>query len=175
MKNREKKNQLVVHPFEPIFDCNSTVLILGSLPSPASRANYYYGHPQNCFWQTMAKLFGTQKPETREEKRAFVLSRGIALWDVLHSCEIAGAEDSSIKNPVPNKFQPILKNSKIKTIFTNGKKATELFQKLCAKEAGMNAICLPSTSPANRAQQAKPMFIEEWRKVAYAKILLIIP
>jgi len=158
-------HELVIHPFEPIFDSNSTVLILGSLPSPASRKNYYYGHKQNCFWLVMAKLFEVEKPETREEKRAFLLSKRIALWDVLHSCEIDGAEDSSIINPVPNKFQPILQNSKIKAIFTNGKKATELFQKLCAEEAGMNAIYLPSTSPANRAQQIKPTFFEEWKKV----------
>jgi len=158
-------HELVIHPFEPIFDSNSTVLILGSLPSPASRNNYYYGHKQNCFWLVMAKLFEVEKPETREEKRAFLLSKRIALWDVLHSCEIDGAEDSSIINPVPNKFQPILQNSRIKAIFTNGKKATELFQKLCAEEAGMNAIYLPSTSPANRAQQIKPTFFEEWKKV----------
>ena len=154
-----------IHPFEPIFDANSRVLILGSFPSPASRANYYYGHPQNRFWKTMAELFKEEMPTSREAKREFVLSHRLALWDVLHSCEIKGAEDSAIKNPIPNKFQPILSKSKICAIFTNGKKATELFQKLCAEEAGMNSIYLPSTSPANRAQQKKPEFMEQWGKV----------
>jgi hypoxanthine-DNA glycosylase len=155
-----------IHPFGPIFDANSRVLILGSFPSPASRANYYYGHPQNRFWKTLAELFNEPMPQAdRVSKKAFLLSHRIALWDVLHSCEITGANDSSISNPVPNKFQPIFVKSQICTIFTNGKKATELFQKLCAKEAGQNSIYLPSTSPANRAQQSKPDFMRSWEMI----------
>ncbi|MDR2581011.1 MAG: DNA-deoxyinosine glycosylase [Fibromonadaceae bacterium] len=143
-----------IHPFEPIFNESSRVLILGSFPSPASRANYYYGHPQNRFWKTLAELFNEPMPAPdRKSKRNFILSHKLALWDVLHSCEITGADDNTIRNPVPNKFQPMLAKSQICAIFTNGKKATELFQKLCAKEAGMDAVYLPSTSPANRAQQ----------------------
>jgi hypoxanthine-DNA glycosylase len=103
----------------------------------------------------------------RESKKAFLFSHRIALWDVLHSCEITGADDNSIKNPVPNKFKPLLAKSQIHTIFTNGKKATELFQKLCAKEAGQNSIYLPSTSPANRAQQGKPEFMRLWGNLLY--------
>ena len=156
----------LTHPFAPIFNANSRVLILGSFPSPASRANYYYGHPQNRFWKTLAELFNCPQPAPdRESKRNFILSHNLALWDVLHSCEITGADDNTIRNPIPNKFQPILAKSQICTIFTNGKKATELFQKLCAEEAGQNSIYLPSTSPANRAQQNKPEFMNLWREI----------
>jgi hypoxanthine-DNA glycosylase len=153
----------VIHPFEPIFNENSRVLILGSFPSPASRANYYYGHPQNRFWKTLSELFNEPLPAPDpESKRNFILSHCLALWDVLHSCEITGADDNSIRNPVPNKFQPILAKSQIHTIFTNGKKATELFQKLCVEEAGQSSIYLPSTSPANRAQHGKEEFMRKW-------------
>jgi len=139
---------------------------LGSFPSPASRVNYYYGHPQNRFWKTLSELFNCPPPNPDpESKRNFILERNLALWDVLHSCEITGADDNTIRSPVPNKFQPILSKSKISAIFTNGKKATELFQKLCAKEAGQNSIYLPSTSPANRAQQGKPEFMKLWEKI----------
>jgi hypoxanthine-DNA glycosylase len=156
----------VIHPFEPIFDENSRVLILGSFPSPASRANYYYGHPQNRFWKTLSELFGEPLPAPDpESKRNFILSHRLALWDVLHSCEITGADDNSIREPVPNKFQPILAKSQIHAIFTNGKKATELFQKLCTEEAGQNSIYLPSTSPANRAQHGKEEFMRRWGEI----------
>ncbi|MCL2207814.1 MAG: DNA-deoxyinosine glycosylase [Fibromonadales bacterium] len=156
----------ITHPFPPIFNANSRVLILGSFPSPASRANYYYGHPQNRFWKTLSELFNCKPPDPDpESKRNFILERNLALWDVLHSCEINGADDNTIRSPVPNKFKPMLAKSKISAIFTNGKKATELFQKLCAKEAGQNSIYLPSTSPANRAQQGKPEFMQLWENV----------
>ncbi|MCL2100952.1 MAG: DNA-deoxyinosine glycosylase [Fibromonadales bacterium] len=161
----------ITHPFEPIFNENSRVLILGSFPSPASRANFYYGHSQNRFWKTIAELFNEPMPASdSESKRNFILSHNLALWDVLHSCEITGADDSTIRNPVPNKFQHILAKSKISAIFTNGKKATELFQKLCAKEAGMDAVYLPSTSPANRAWHGKAGFMQEWGKILLTRL-----
>jgi hypoxanthine-DNA glycosylase len=167
---------MLIHPFDPIFNADSCVLILGSFPSPASRSNYYYGHPHNRFWKTLSELFNERVPEPdRESKKAFLFSHKIALWDVLHSCEITGADDNSIKNPVPNKFKPMLAKRQIRAIFTNGKKATELFQKLCAKEAGQNSIYLPSTSPANRAQQGKPEFMRQWGRVASFQSLKCSP
>ncbi|MCL2102392.1 MAG: DNA-deoxyinosine glycosylase, partial [Fibromonadales bacterium] len=135
------------------------------------------GHPQNRFWKTIAELFNEPMPASdSESKRNFILSHNLALWDVLHSCEITGADDSTIRNPVPNKFQPILAKSKIRAIFTNGKKATELFQKLCAEEAGMDAVYLPSTSPANRAWHGRAGFMREWGKVLlFLCFMLIVP
>uniref|UniRef100_UPI0024807CB2 DNA-deoxyinosine glycosylase n=1 Tax=Liquorilactobacillus sicerae TaxID=1416943 RepID=UPI0024807CB2 len=90
------------------------------------------------------------------------LKHRVAIWITLKEADIIGAQDSTIKNPVPNDFSDILKNSQIGTIFTEGKKATELFNKLAAPKIGRKSVYLPSTSPANRATQAKPVFMERW-------------
>jgi hypoxanthine-DNA glycosylase len=127
---------------------------------------FYYGHPQNVFWKTLAKVLGVVEPERNVEmRRKFLLENRIAVWDVLASCEIEGAADSSIKNPVGNDFGDLLVNSSVSVIFTTGKKATELFNELCAERAGMRAEYLPSTSPANRYLQGKPEFWEVWQRV----------
>ncbi len=147
------KNALVYHSLEPVWDESCTILILGTMPSPASRENgFYYSHPQNRFWQVMSAVFNEPLPYTNEQKKKFVLSHGIALWDVLASCEITGAEDSSIRKPVANDFAEILAHSAIRTIYTTGEKASSLYKKLCRASTGMNAEPLPSTSPANRGR-----------------------
>ncbi|MDR0579020.1 MAG: DNA-deoxyinosine glycosylase [Campylobacteraceae bacterium] len=157
----------LIHPWECVFDENSKILILGSFPSPKSREyGFYYGHPQNIFWKTLARTLKQDEPANDiVSKKAFLLQNRIALWDVLHSCKIEGAADSTIKSPIANDFSYILKNSKIKAIFTTGKKASVLFEKLCAKNIGFDSIYLPSTSPANCAQQKNEKFLKEWRKI----------
>lgn len=142
----------VNHILKPIFDKNSKILILGTIPSPKSReVGFYYGHPQNRFWKVLSDILNEMVPETKEEKTKLLLKHNIALWDVLDSCEIEGASDSTIKNPKPNNLNEIIKKSNIKTIFVNGKKAEALYKKLCEKETGIPCIYLPSTSPANCA------------------------
>ena len=135
----------------PVFDRNSRVLILGTIPSPKSReVNFYYGHPQNRFWKLLGELFGEDiaKKET-EEKREFLLSHKIALWDVLSSCDIKGASDQSIKSAKPNNINLILTAAPIKNIFTTGQRADFFYKKLCYPKTKMSAVCLPSPSPAN--------------------------
>jgi len=159
----------LIHPWPPLFDARSKILILGTFPSPKSRQmGFPYGHPQNIFWETLAEVIGQPPPAREAAVRRFALDNRIALWDVLHACDIDGASDASIKNPEGNLFAPILAQSRISAIFTTGKAATNLFNKLCAAEAGMAAIYLPSTSPANRAAQVKAGFIEQWQLVAEA-------
>ncbi|MDR1272662.1 MAG: DNA-deoxyinosine glycosylase [Clostridiales Family XIII bacterium] len=157
----------VTHPWPPVCDGHSRILILGTFPSPKSReAGFYYGHPQNVFWRTLAELLDEPVPDrSRASMDAFLLRNRIALWDVIQSCEIDGASDMSIRNPKPNRFRPLIDRTDIAAIFTTGKKATGLFNRLCAEEAGMEAIYLPSTSPANRALQAKPSFMEQWAHI----------
>ena len=117
----------VYHTLAPVFDGNSRVLILGSMPSPKSRAaGFYYAHPQNRFWKTLAAVFGVPPFLSTEEKRAFCAERGIALWDVIAECDITGASDASVKNAVPNDFSLIFTACDIKTIFTTGKLAHDL-------------------------------------------------
>lgn len=140
----------VTHTLQPVYDKDSRVLILGTIPSPKSREyGFYYGHPQNRFWKVLAALFQADIPNDNEAKRKFVLSHHIALWDVLASCTIAGASDSSIKNPVPNDIGRILSESDIRAVITTGQKAFSLYKKYCEPSTGKAAICLPSTSPAN--------------------------
>ncbi|MBR6743976.1 MAG: DNA-deoxyinosine glycosylase [Clostridia bacterium] len=138
----------IEHPFDPVYDANSKILILGSFPSVRSRAdNFYYGHPQNRFWKLLAKLYGTPTPQTVEEKRAFLLRNGIALWDVIASCEIENSSDQSIRNAVVNDLSEIFEKADIRAVFVNGKAAFRLYRKYHEREA----VCLPSTSPANAA------------------------
>ena len=95
----------LVHTIAPVYDARSRVLLLGTFPSPKSRASgFFYGHPQNRFWRVMAAVLDVPAPRSNEEKAALMLSRRIALWDVLQSCGITGASDASIKDPKPNDF-----------------------------------------------------------------------
>lgn len=140
----------IIHPFEPIYNKESKVLILGSIPSPKSREiGFYYGHPQNRFWKILSQVFEEPIPITREEKIDFVLNYHIALWDVVKSCEIKGASDSTISKVEVNDFNKLIEKTKIKYIITTGKKADQLYQKYCLKDTKIPSICLPSTSPAN--------------------------
>ena len=132
------------------------MLILGSFPSVTSRETcFFYGHPQNRFWKTLAGVYGETVPNTIDEKKAFLLNHGIALWDVIASCEIEGSSDVSIKNAVPNDLTLILHAAQIERIYTNGGTAHRLYRRYLEKQTGMEAICLPSTSPANAAWTAE--------------------
>lgn len=156
---------MVEHPISPVFDSNSKILILGSFPSVKSReANFFYGHPQNRFWKVLATVFDTMVPITIEEKRAFLLANGVAVWDVIQSCDIVGSSDSSIKNVVANDLCVILDNAPIEQIFVNGKTAEQYYKKYIEKEIGRKAICLPSTSPANAAWNVERL-VEQWRQI----------
>ena len=146
------KPQTVHHTLEPLFDENSRVLILGTMPSPKSReAGFYYYHPQNRFWRVLSAVLEEPLPETIEGRRALCLRRGIALWDVLASCEIEGAADAAIRHPVPNDIPWLVRQADIRAIFCTGAKAYELYQKLIFPTFGVPAVRLPSTSPANAA------------------------
>lgn len=142
----------VTHPLEPVFDERSRVLVLGTMPSPKSReTGFYYNHPQNRFWKVMAALFDEPLPRTNEEKRALALSHGIALWDVLAECTIAGAADGTIAECVPNDIGRVLAQAPIEAVFCTGAKATELYRRYCEDRTQMGCVRLPSTSPANAA------------------------
>lgn len=144
--------QRVEHPLDPVFDDESRVLILGTMPSPKSReTGFYYNHPQNRFWRVMARIFNESQPCTNEEKRQLVLRHRIALWDVLASCEIEGAKDVSIAQCVPNDISFITTKAPIRAIFCTGAKATELYNRYCKEQTGIGCVRLPSTSPANAA------------------------
>ena len=141
-----------LHSIEPIYDENSKILILGSFPSVKSREErFFYAHPQNRFWRVLARAFGAQLPQSIEEKKHFLLSNRIALWDVIASCDIEGSSDVTIKNATANDLSRITSVAKIEKIILNGKTAEKYFNKYLRQNININAISLPSTSPANAA------------------------
>ena len=143
-------SSLVIHPIPPVFDLYSRILILGTMPSPKSRETaFYYAHPQNRFWKVLSSVFDMRIGNGKEEKTEFLLSHKIALWDVIKSCEIVGADDSSIRNPQPNDLRIITDVASISHIFTTGTAAGNLYSRYCAKQTGIQATVLPSTSSAN--------------------------
>lgn len=142
----------VTHTFEPVFDGNSKVLILGTFPSVKSREqNFYYGHPQNRFWRVVAAVCGCAVPAAIPEKKEMLLREQIAIWDVIASCDITGSSDASIRNVQANDIRRILEVVPEIRIFANGAKAHQLYQKYMQQAAGREATRLPSTSPANAA------------------------
>ena len=144
--------QKLSHTFEPVWNENSTVLILGSFPSVKSREEgFYYGHPRNRFWKVLAAVKGEDEPTSIDGKKEFLLRNRIAVWDVIASCEIKGSSDSSIRNVIVNDFSEILEKSKVSRIFANGKTTQRLYKKYVLPDTEMPITALPSTSPANAA------------------------
>lgn len=157
--------QNFVHPVPPLYNENSRTLILGSFPSVKSReVQFFYGHPQNRFWKLLAKLFDEETPRNIEQKKELILRHNLALWDVIHSCTITGSSDSSIKDVVPNDISIILQNSKIDRIFANGATSFKLYNKYILPKTGIEAVKLPSTSPAN-AIFSLDRLEQEWRQI----------
>lgn len=153
----------VFHEFEAFYNKESKILILGSIPSPKSREEgFYYAHPQNKFWKVLSQVFSEKEPKTIDEKKKILTRHKIALWDVLASCEIDGASDSSIKNPIPNDINKIIRNSNIEKIFTTGKTAYNLYNKYLFSSTKKEAIYLPSTSPANCKMKLEDL-VEEYK------------
>ena len=161
MYNHRKGAITMIHPFEPLFERQSRILILGSFPSVASRAQgFYYGHPQNRFWRVTAAVFGSAVPVTIEEKKIFLRNNHIALWDVACECEIVNSEDSTIKAVIPSDLSRITDRCDIKRIFVNGKKALSIYERMLESKYGKTTY-LPSTSPANAAWSVERL-IEVW-------------
>lgn len=138
------------HEIDPVYDEDSRILILGSFPSVKSReSGFFYGHPQNRFWKVLAGICQCETPGTVNEKKTFLLSHQIAVWDVIASCTVEGSSDSSIRDVVPNDLTEILKIADIKKICTNGGTAFRLYHKYIENNTMVKAVKLPSTSPAN--------------------------
>ena len=155
----------IVHSFEPVYDKDSEILILGTLPSVKSRENnFYYGHKQNRFWKVLATLLKEPVPETIEEKKAMQLAHRVALWDVIQSCDIKGSSDSSIKNVQPTDIGMILEKTNMTQIYANGNKAGQLYKRYQFPVTGIEATMLPSTSPANAAWSFDRL-CEAWRVI----------
>lgn len=158
----------VTHNFPPIFAPDSRALILGSIPSPKSREQaFFYGHPQNRFWPVLAAVFGEPAPQTIEDKRSLALRHRIAMWDTLAACDIRGASDTSIRNPVANDLPWLIAQTRVRAVFCTGATSYKYYKKLCQPQTGIEAVCLPSTSPANAAW-SKERLIQAYSVIAQA-------
>ena len=148
----------IIHPFEPVYDASSKVLILGSFPSVVSREkNFYYMNANNRFWKVMEALF----QEEIHDKKQFCLDHHIALWDVI-SCTIEGSSDSSIQNVQVNDISTLCQKSNIQAIFLTGKKAFQLYEKYIHLD--IEHIYLPSTSSAN-ARMHLEQLVESYKVI----------
>ncbi len=152
----------IEHPFPPLYNQDSRVLILGSFPSVKSREQmFFYGHPQNRFWRVIAAIFDEEVPATIDEKKALILNHRLALWDSIASCQIKGSSDASIQNVKANDISMILDKCNIESIYCNGRKSHEMYCRYIQPDSGREAVCLPSTSPAN-ARWTLDLLIDAW-------------
>ena len=146
--------QTIIHTIPPLYDSESRVLLLGSIPSPKSReVGFFYGHPQNRFWRVLAAVLSEEVPVSIEDKRAMCLRHHVALWDTIAKCDIAGASDTSIRNAEPNDIGKLLRG-----------KSAQLYRKLIEPKTGVPITQLPSTSPANAAWSLERL-IEAYRVI----------
>lgn len=164
-KEGEPQWQRVTQEFAPVCDANSRVLILGTAPSRKSReSGFYYGHPQNRFWKMLSAITAEELPQTIEQKKALLLRNHIALHDVIHSCEIIGSSDSSIRNVEPADLEGIFAVTGPIPVLCNGGTAYRLYGRFQEKKLGIGAVQMPSTSPANAAWSLERL-ITEWGRV----------
>jgi TDG/mug DNA glycosylase family protein len=142
----------LITAFPPILAGNAHSLILGTMPGGKSLVlNQYYGHPQNQFWQFMGDIFGAL-PSLPYERRVKILKEnGIAVWDVLKSCERVGSMDSAIKNPVVNDFEKFYRdNPSIQRVVFDSATAEKFYNRLVLPVLSKTLTYrrVPSPSPA---------------------------
>ena len=154
---------LQYHNIPPVYNENSRILILGSFPSVKSReAQFFYGHPQNRFWKVLSAIFECDLPVTVTEKKAMLLSHNVAVWDVIGSCDIEGSSDSSIRSVIPNDIAGLVAETSVTRIFANGTASYNMYKRYCRDKVGIDAVKLPSTSPAN-ASYSLERLVFEWK------------
>ncbi len=154
---------MIDHPFPPVVDKDCRILILGSFPSVKSREDgFFYGHPQNRFWKMLAAAFHEEVPNDIPAKKALLLRHHIALWDVIASCEITGSSDATVKNAVPVDIDRVFRMAPIRLVICNGALAGKLYQKHLQPLTGLEALVLPSTSPANAACSLERLIVR-WK------------
>ncbi len=157
-----------IHSFAPISSAEAQALILGSMPGKESlKQHQYYALPQNTFWKIMGELLGAHPSLSYEERLRLLQSSGIALWDVLASCERGGSSlDSDIRKETANDFESFFNlYPHITHVFFNGAKAEQSFHKFVSgiqKLPPLTFRRLPSTSPAHAGMRYANK-LQAWR------------
>jgi hypoxanthine-DNA glycosylase len=152
--------------FEPISDCSTEVLILGSLPGEKSLAMHeYYAHPQNKFWRIIAAITNNHTPATYDDKLSMLITNKIGVWDVVREAKRIGSLDTNIVDEVPNNVDGFIsRHTNLKVIGFNGTKSMKLFDKYFKRHEHLKYIHLPSSSPAN-ARIKFDQICEKWREL----------
>jgi hypoxanthine-DNA glycosylase len=162
-----------VRSFAPVASADARVLILGSMPGVASlNAGQYYAHPQNRFWPIMGRLLGFDPANTSYAQRtAYLTAAGVALWDVLQSCERSGSLDSAIRRETQrvNDFSAFFAaHPKMRAVYFNGAHAAQVFARVVlptlADRPDLQFVRLPSTSPAHASRSFEDK-LAEWRQI----------
>ncbi|MCL1803330.1 MAG: DNA-deoxyinosine glycosylase [Eubacteriaceae bacterium] len=154
---------LITHPYKPIYDERSKLLLIGSFPSKASRSGgFYYANPRNRFWRVLGNVFSDNSATgAMSEKIAFLLRHEIALWDVAAQCDSIGSLDSQIKVAKTNDFSAIFASAKIAAVLANGTLAYTEYKKHCMHLYNVPLERIPSSSPANAAYSLERL-ASEW-------------
>ena len=139
-----------LHSFPPVVCAKSRILILGTMPGSISLTQQeYYAHHRNAFWPIMFQLFDVPFTNHYPDKLSLILENGLALWDVLKSCQRASSLDNDIRFEEPNDFRELLRQyPSIQAIVFNGQPAARFFKKY-QREIDLPCYVLPSTSPAH--------------------------
>ena len=154
------------HGFPPVIYPDSEILILRSFPSVKSREDdFYYMHPRNRFWKVLSILFQDEAflSDSVDKKKESLRRHRVALYDVIESCDIVGSKDASINNEKPADIKTLIKDTNVRLIALNGKKAAHLFKKNNPDLIHMS-VTLPSTSPANAAFSLEDL-VKDWRRI----------
>ncbi|MBA3022452.1 MAG: DNA-deoxyinosine glycosylase [Gammaproteobacteria bacterium] len=156
-----------LNSFPPVANRNARILILGSMPGQRSLdAQQYYAHPHNAFWKIMGELVSAHPHLPYEQRMAALKQAGIALWDVLQTCEREGSLDTAIKHEQANDFSAFLANHpRITHVYFNGSKAELSFKRHVAEKQALPQLKLqrlPSTSPAHAGMPYEAK-LSEWR------------
>ena len=167
-----KANELPprIHSFGPVADADARILILGSMPGKASLlADQYYAHPRNHFWPILGELAGARRELPYEDRLRKLKAAGIALWDVLASCERDSSLDADIRtgSMQANDFGDFFRrHPRLRRVLFNGATAATTFQRLVlpgVPASNLQLLRLPSTSPANAAVSYERK-LQAWRQ-----------
>lgn len=155
----------------PLAGPNVRVLVLGSMPGAVSLTQQqYYAHPRNAFWPLMAQLLGFSASLPYDQRVKALYSAGVALWDVIASCQRQGSLDSAIRNEQLNDFDSFFaRQPDLRLIAFNGTKAWHSFKRnvlpLGILPADIELLCLPSTSPAHASLSIEEKWLQ-WQKLS---------
>jgi hypoxanthine-DNA glycosylase len=158
----------------PLVTGHTRMLVLGSFPGVASLARQqYYAHPQNAFWRLLQVLWPASPmpgADHYQERVAWMLDKGLGLWDVYASCEREGSLDSAIREPQANDLAGLLRSCPaLQLIAHNG---GESFRHASVTRAlGLPVYRLPSTSPANASWSFERKLIAWHEVVALAGLV----